>query len=957
MERIAYKIALDVTKAESQKFLTGFSVGENRARVLKITLNNGRNPVHFDGSETISMFVTKPSDTSPSIGLCYLEGDTIVYNVLQSDVSEEGPTRFSIKVEQIEDNLITVLYAAHFTIQVTDPECDDSHAPDDPNFSILEALIAEVEQFDSDAEAFAIGTRGGVPVTEDDPAYHMNAKWFAENLEVEVEEQVERAEAWAVGTKGGVPVEEGDPSYQNNSKFYKEQAATSATNAATSESNAATSESNASGSASSASASSLKAEGYAVGTQNGTPAESGEPYYHDNSKFYKEQAATSATNAATSESNASGSASAASGSASSASASSLEAEGYAKGTQGGTPVTSGSPYFEANAKFYKEQAATSATNAATSESNASGSASAASGSANTASQKALDSEAWAEGTRGGVPVGPGDPTYEKNAKYWAEQASAGQIQADWNQADNTKKDYIKNKPTIPDAQIQSDWDQADNTKKDFIKNKPTIPSTAADISLVTTGTSLPGTVDDLQKLAEYMFPPGVTVSLTLNGAKNDIITIKDSNDQTVATCTFTAGQTSGSVQFAVPVGGGTYKFISSVAKDTTTGTSDYEKTVVLTDAVSQTVNVYPKNALYWYGNYIVGFTRESIQPNLSKTDLTNALEIHWNTSSIGSGAYYTDNPIDLSPYSKIKLNCIGISGTIRWFGEITSPNANSNNPTAIDNSNTTTGIKELDISSVTTSDYVGILLGGSTDNAAYITVSALWLDDGHEDDLTIHGAKEDTITITDSQNQTVATCVFDSGKTYGYVSKALLPSGTYKFTSSVAKDTTNGTSDYEKTITLDGSENEVDVFPDNCLYWFGNEMLAATGGWYATRQLYGGTVTKNTNNFVLSTVPSGGTANAYAETTSQYDFTALSTLKILKNNDRAAGASGARGAWIHAGVDGAGAELASSDFTTTGLSWTSITIQQVGDNKGYTCCKNWQQSVSASMTVYALYAE
>lgn len=53
---------------------------------------------------------------------------------------------------------------------------------------------------------------------------------------------------------------------------------------------------------------------------------------------------------------------------------------------------------------------------------------------------------------------------------------AAQIQSDWNQTDNTSKDYIKNKPTIPAAQIQSDWNQTDNTQKDFIKNKPTIPA-------------------------------------------------------------------------------------------------------------------------------------------------------------------------------------------------------------------------------------------------------------------------------------------------------------------------------------------------------------------------------------------------------------------------------------------------------------------------------------------------
>ena len=55
------------------------------------------------------------------------------------------------------------------------------------------------------------------------------------------------------------------------------------------------------------------------------------------------------------------------------------------------------------------------------------------------------------------------------------QKEAG-VQSDWNESDNTKLDYIKNKPTIPDAQIQSDWTQSDDTAKDFIKNKPTIPT-------------------------------------------------------------------------------------------------------------------------------------------------------------------------------------------------------------------------------------------------------------------------------------------------------------------------------------------------------------------------------------------------------------------------------------------------------------------------------------------------
>lgn len=35
------------------------------------------------------------------------------------------------------------------------------------------------------------------------------------------------------------------------------------------------------------------------------------------------------------------------------------------------------------------------------------------------------------------------------AKSYANQAASGQLQSDWNQTDDTQKDYIKNKPTIP----------------------------------------------------------------------------------------------------------------------------------------------------------------------------------------------------------------------------------------------------------------------------------------------------------------------------------------------------------------------------------------------------------------------------------------------------------------------------------------------------------------------------
>jgi hypothetical protein len=42
----------------------------------------------------------------------------------------------------------------------------------------------------------------------------------------------------------------------------------------------------------------------------------------------------------------------------------------------------------------------------------------------TIEQDASDSEAWANGTRDGVPVDSSDPAYHNNSKYWSQQSSS-----------------------------------------------------------------------------------------------------------------------------------------------------------------------------------------------------------------------------------------------------------------------------------------------------------------------------------------------------------------------------------------------------------------------------------------------------------------------------------------------------------------------------------------------------
>ena len=122
-------------------------------------------------------------------------------------------------------------------------------------------------------------------------------------------------------------------------------------------------------------------------------------------------------------------------------------------------------------------------------------------------------------------------------------------------------DDLLNKPTIPAAQVQSDWTQADNTKVDFIKNKPSLATVATsgsytDLSniptnLVTTDTAQ--TITGLKTLEHTTTTDVSVVGLTVKGDhlqkgvnpssnRFNSIEFTDINDANI--CKFSAIQTS-----------------------------------------------------------------------------------------------------------------------------------------------------------------------------------------------------------------------------------------------------------------------------------------------------------------------------------------------------------------------------------------------------------------------------
>lgn len=387
MNKLTYRFTLDTHKNGLQRVLQGFQTGENTARTMEITLKEGPENYTFPlDNITASMYVRRPSQTEPSINACSIdtENNKVIYNVLDQDISEAGVVELQLKIIRTVGTNITTLVSPKFGMEVWESNIEDSEAEGTTTYTALTEAIAEAEAMKDSAIA-----------------------------DMYIDEDNIITIVFGDGTEYTSPVIADAIARIDDVEEYA-----------------------------------LKSEGYAVGTQNGVPVESGSPYHHNNSLYHSQQAATSAANASISESNASASATSASNYASNAlssknaaatseaNASTSASNASASATAAATSESNALSYknaaatSESNASASATSASTSATNAATSETNASTSASNASSSASSAStsannasasatsagQKATLAESYAVG-------GTGTRTGEDNdnAKHYKEQ--------------------------------------------------------------------------------------------------------------------------------------------------------------------------------------------------------------------------------------------------------------------------------------------------------------------------------------------------------------------------------------------------------------------------------------------------------------------------------------------------------------------------------------------------------
>ena len=141
-------------------------------RSITMNVTDGDGWYDLTGS-TVKLQGIKPS------GLGYtvegtVSGHTVTIVTTKQMTDEHGNIASELKVTKNN----TVIGTANIILAVE----RDPH-PDHTYDGSLDELIPTITLLMETAEAYAVGTRSGVPVSPDDPAYQNNAKFYAEALD------------------------------------------------------------------------------------------------------------------------------------------------------------------------------------------------------------------------------------------------------------------------------------------------------------------------------------------------------------------------------------------------------------------------------------------------------------------------------------------------------------------------------------------------------------------------------------------------------------------------------------------------------------------------------------------------------------------------------------------------------------------------------------------------------
>lgn len=218
MERITYRVTLDAHKTGIQRRLQGLVVGDNMSRRIAVGIMASGDTFELPLDHISAlMYVSKPSDDAPSINECVIDDNTIIYDILPTDLAEEGMVEMQLKIiDGRADGSRNVLLSPRFALEVSKGVASDEDVVNTSTFTALENAVAKAKStYDARLLRVEISEDCTFRAYYADGTYYENA-FFKEAL---YNGNAILAESFA---KGGTGTRDGED--QDNAMYYNSMA-------------------------------------------------------------------------------------------------------------------------------------------------------------------------------------------------------------------------------------------------------------------------------------------------------------------------------------------------------------------------------------------------------------------------------------------------------------------------------------------------------------------------------------------------------------------------------------------------------------------------------------------------------------------------------------------------------------------------------------------------------------
>ena len=148
MERVIYRISLDVSRSGIQRTIQGIETGDAYAREVRITLRNGKEnyELPIDDSIVAKMKVVRPDGTTDLHECEILENGEIACVIEPGDVSQVGTVIMQLELTDTITTHTQLLVAPRFALEVWESEIVPPSSSI-PSFSLLDNAIRQARAY------------------------------------------------------------------------------------------------------------------------------------------------------------------------------------------------------------------------------------------------------------------------------------------------------------------------------------------------------------------------------------------------------------------------------------------------------------------------------------------------------------------------------------------------------------------------------------------------------------------------------------------------------------------------------------------------------------------------------------------------------------------------------------------------------------------------------------------